>query len=405
MATTIFYAQVGIGTTTPDPSSVLDLTSTTAGFLLPRLTTAERDLIAAPVEGLMIYNNNNKCFEFWNATDWISACDGSVVTTPPPPVTALSCGSATFSPVTFTAGVSYMGTTTVPYTGGNGAIYGAGTGIASTGGVTGLTATLQAGTLIGSGNLTYDVTGTPSGNGQASFAISFGGQSCTMYISNCGAFVSPGVFKAFLCHNLGADTSLDPHVPVVGLQGAYIQWGRRGPTGGDSRVTWQTADNTANFAAAPTSGNANEGIIAGWSTTDAANDSWGTAAGDNFKNPTNDPCPTGYRVPTSAEWTNVNSNNTVSRTGLPWSDGATSYGAALHYGPNATTKTLTLSAAGFRTIITNNGTLVDRGNAGYYWSSSENGTNAFNLYLNTFTVLPALPINRTYGFSLRCIAE
>jgi hypothetical protein len=85
MATTIFYAQVGIGTTTPDPSSVLDLTSTTAGFLLPRLTTAERDLIAAPVEGLMIYNNNNKCFEFWNATDWISACDGSIVTTPPPP--------------------------------------------------------------------------------------------------------------------------------------------------------------------------------------------------------------------------------------------------------------------------------------------------------------------------------
>lgn len=49
-------AQVGIGTTLPDSSSVLDLYSAEKGFLLPRITTTQRDLIHHPAEGLMIYN-------------------------------------------------------------------------------------------------------------------------------------------------------------------------------------------------------------------------------------------------------------------------------------------------------------------------------------------------------------
>jgi hypothetical protein len=98
----------------------------------------------------------------------------------PPTVSSITCGSASFSPATLVSGTAYSGTITVPYTGGNGQAYSAGSGIASTG-VTGLTATLQAGTLAsGSGNLTYSVTGTPSAAGTASFAISFGGQSCTV---------------------------------------------------------------------------------------------------------------------------------------------------------------------------------------------------------------------------------
>ena len=52
-------AQVGIGTITPDSSSVLDLFSTDKGFLLPRLTTSQRDAINNPANGLMIYNNTS----------------------------------------------------------------------------------------------------------------------------------------------------------------------------------------------------------------------------------------------------------------------------------------------------------------------------------------------------------
>lgn len=97
-------------------------------------------------------------------------------------ISALTCSSATFSAAA-TSGTAYSGTVSVPYTGGNGGSYSAGSGISSTG-VTGLTATLSAGTLAsGSGALTYTVSGTPASSGTASFAISFGGQSCTLALT------------------------------------------------------------------------------------------------------------------------------------------------------------------------------------------------------------------------------
>lgn len=49
-------AQVGIGTLNPDPSAVLDLTSTSRGFLPPRMTTAEQTALINPAVGLTIYN-------------------------------------------------------------------------------------------------------------------------------------------------------------------------------------------------------------------------------------------------------------------------------------------------------------------------------------------------------------
>ncbi|CCH00665.1 hypothetical protein FAES_2656 [Fibrella aestuarina BUZ 2] len=110
------------------------------------------------------------------------ACKQDTTTTVAPTsatVSALNCGSATFS-TTAVSGAAYTGTVTVPYTGGNGIAYTAGTAIASTG-VTGLNATLQAGTLTSSsGNLTYSVSGTPSGAGTATFALTFGGQTCNL---------------------------------------------------------------------------------------------------------------------------------------------------------------------------------------------------------------------------------
>jgi hypothetical protein len=48
--------QIGILTTTPHASSVLDITSTTKGFLPPRMTTVEKNAIATPAEGLVVYD-------------------------------------------------------------------------------------------------------------------------------------------------------------------------------------------------------------------------------------------------------------------------------------------------------------------------------------------------------------
>ncbi|AUC80042.1 hypothetical protein CW736_11975 [Nonlabens sp. MB-3u-79] len=50
-------AQVGVGTSQPDSSSILDIYSESKGFLMPRLSTAQRDAMVLPATGLMIYNS------------------------------------------------------------------------------------------------------------------------------------------------------------------------------------------------------------------------------------------------------------------------------------------------------------------------------------------------------------
>ena len=117
--------------------------------------------------------------------------DDPTPTTSTATVTTLTCASVTFSG-TPQANAAFTGTATVPYTGGNGVAYSAGSGIASTG-VTGLTATLAAGTLAsGAGSVTYAISGTPSASGTAAFAISLGGQSCTLSLTVSAASSSSG---------------------------------------------------------------------------------------------------------------------------------------------------------------------------------------------------------------------
>ena len=70
-------AQLGIGTNTPNPSAALDIVSTTQGVLHPRLTTAQRNAIGSPAEGLTIYNTTDKCLQVWDGTAWKCAVGGS----------------------------------------------------------------------------------------------------------------------------------------------------------------------------------------------------------------------------------------------------------------------------------------------------------------------------------------
>jgi hypothetical protein len=117
--------------------------------------------------------------------------NNETTTTTTASVSALTCGSAAVSS-TATVNTAFSGSATVPYTGGNGATYTAGTAISSTG-VTGLTATLAAGTLAsGAGNITYAIAGTPTSTGTASFAITFGGQTCSFSITVDAASTTTG---------------------------------------------------------------------------------------------------------------------------------------------------------------------------------------------------------------------
>ena len=59
----IVDAQIGIGTTSPDNSSLLDLSSTTKGFLLPRMTTAQQTALQSPAIGLAVFNTTTNQME------------------------------------------------------------------------------------------------------------------------------------------------------------------------------------------------------------------------------------------------------------------------------------------------------------------------------------------------------
>lgn len=68
------YAQkdnVGIGTKAPDQSAILDLSSSTKGLLVPRLSESQRNSINAPAKGLLIYQTDNKeGFYFYTGDAW-----------------------------------------------------------------------------------------------------------------------------------------------------------------------------------------------------------------------------------------------------------------------------------------------------------------------------------------------
>jgi hypothetical protein len=70
--------QVIVGDTTlgVEPSAILQLADTSHGFLLPRLSTAQRNAINNPGEGLQIYNITEKCIQAYFLTGWRNvACE------------------------------------------------------------------------------------------------------------------------------------------------------------------------------------------------------------------------------------------------------------------------------------------------------------------------------------------
>lgn len=77
------FSQAGINAdgSAPNGSAMLDVKSTDKGFLPPRMTTAQRNAIASPVEGLVIYNTVEKALNVYNGTSWWSMVQG------------LSCGN------------------------------------------------------------------------------------------------------------------------------------------------------------------------------------------------------------------------------------------------------------------------------------------------------------------------
>lgn len=68
----IIEGPVGVGTSTPDTKAVLDVSSTSKGMLIPRMTTAQRTTLGAALgaadDGMLVYDTDLKVTEFWDGT-------------------------------------------------------------------------------------------------------------------------------------------------------------------------------------------------------------------------------------------------------------------------------------------------------------------------------------------------
>ena len=375
--------RIGIGTSSPNSSSIVEMASTTQGFLPPRLTSAQRDAISSPAAGLVIYNTNTNCLNFYAGNAWFETC-GSVV--PTAVVSSLNCGSATATGYIYSGTLASGVSISVPYSGGNGGIYSP-QSISSTG-VLGLTASLSIGNLVsGSGSLVFTISGTPAASGTATFPLSMAGQSCSFSLSTipytpgsvfCSGgpaavvdVTNPTTGKTWMDRNLGA-TQKATSSTDANSYGDLYQGGRRSD-GHQCRNS--TTTSTQSSSDVPPHGNF---------ITSSATSDW-HAQNDNLwqgVNGINNPCPTGYRLPTEAELTSERASWASST-----SDGA--FASPLRW-----------SLAGYRSPSTGN--ISNVGTNGFYASSTVWYEYFRNLQFSTANSAIGT-YNRASGHSVRCI--
>jgi uncharacterized protein (TIGR02145 family) len=300
-------------------------------------------------------------------------------------IATIACGSATNNG-TLTSGTAASSVSSiVSYTSGNGGTH-SGQTVTSTG-VTGLTATLSSGTFLnGSGTLTYNITGTPSSAGTASFAINIGGQTCTLTRTVSAAVtclvgattvvdvVNATTGKTWMDRNLGAHQVATSSTDALAY-GDYFQFGRSAD-GHQCR----NSSTTTTRSSVDVPGNATFILHSnGWRTS--TTELW------NGVNGVNNPCPTGYRLPTSAEFTSEANS---------WS----SQGIA---GAFASNRKWTLSGG----RVGDTGNMIWLGDTGYFWSSTwSSSTNSLGIMMNLgngYVTTSGTQTNQANGFPVRCI--
>lgn len=79
VTSTLLKGSVGVGTRTPAASSLVDFTSTTKGFLIPRMTAAQRAAISSPATGLQVYQTDGTTgVYYYTGSEWTRLSNGFV---------------------------------------------------------------------------------------------------------------------------------------------------------------------------------------------------------------------------------------------------------------------------------------------------------------------------------------
>ena len=406
-ASSIAFSQVGIGTTSPHSSSILDLTASDKALLLPRVANSNN--IATPVNGMMIYAINPKCFKAYQDGAWVD------LTTCSPITSAMTFGAVTYqgTSVINTTGIGYNGET-VP---------------------TASTITVQ---VTVSEPTSYNFSATHAGTGlvySASGSFAAAG-TYPVILQNNGVAIPWDKFGVLTMPLTGASNSINlvPRIDIKSIPasatavvdvtygtqtwmdrnlgarrvatalndvlsyGNHYQWGR--PADGHEISVWNGATTTSGrgfadataleaLSATTTPGHPNFILTNAspfdWLATQADPDRWATT--------NQGPCPAGYHVPTDAQWATAYAFN---------GGAATNGGATVGWDNNTETyeSDLKLPSAGYRNRIS--GLLNNQGTIGYYWSSTVSGTGARYLFFSS-TAANAFSSSRAVGFSVRCL--
>jgi hypothetical protein len=389
-------AQIGIGTSSPSASAKLEIASTSKGLLLPRVAltgTADVATITSPATALLVYNtatagtspnNVTPGFYFYSGAAWVR------LVTPTDNVTN----------VTGTVAVANGGTGATTLTANN-VLLGNGTsalqvvapgsiGNVLTSNGTTWTSAAASGGLPTTGNTAGDMlywNGTvwvkvPTGtNGKT---LTFINNVPTWYGGNGTVVSTTG--KIWMDRNLGASRVATSSTDYLSY-GSIYQWGR----GNDGHQL-------INFTSA-TAGSGINATVTTLSTTDNPGNSsfigacpgtnnydWRSVKNDLLwqgVNGINNPCPSGYRLPTESEW-------------------VAEYATWAAYSSGAFSSVLKLTIGGVRSCC--GGGLEITGTGGMYWTSTVSGTQAKTLAIGSSTTTTGNS-NRADGRSVRCIMD
>lgn len=298
-------------------------------------------------------------------------------------------------------------TATLTYTGGNRKTYLSKSHTST--GVSGLSATLQAGTLAdGEGTLVYTISGTPSSAGTANFAIALGGKSCTVSVKVEDVSLSSGINFTSIGSPVGvfqnniSDVEGNTYKTVIIGTQTWMAENLKVSKYSEGTTIPNITDNTQWQ-------NNTTGAWAYYNNDAANNAKYGKLynwyAVSKTTNGNKNVCPTGWHVPTDAEWTVLTDylGGESVAGGKMKEVGATSWNSPNTDATN--TSLFTGLPGGYRDY---DGNYDGIGGLGGWWSSTESGTNdawGRGLDYGNGNANRDDSGSKRYGLSVRCLRD